>query len=308
MTFPLRQLQYLCVLAETGSYHTAARKLYITQPTLSIAIKKLEESLGVPLFLRDGRSVTPTPEGELVLAYARKILDLNQELASALLPLQQRRQNSLRIGTYLIYSSLLMPTLIAAFHRTHPDAEIKLTHEHHQELLQGLKNNQFDVILSIQDQPDPEFAQRLLKREPLLLALSPDHPACAQAIPVAGSPYSFLDLEALPKELLLLQRPYQQVRLQEDKLLKTAGLNQARFKEVGSIETAVRLAAEGMGAAFCMSSYVHALHIPKPIRYFLTGDLQTAPWLTLSYAKGQEHNPTLRAFLRLTQETVAQIL
>ena len=247
MTFPLRQLQYLCVLAETGSYHTAARKLYITQPTLSIAIKKLEESLGVPLFLRDGRSVTPTPEGELVLAYARKILDLDQELASALLPLQQRRQNSLRIGTYLIYSSLLMPTLIAAFHRTHPDAEIKLTHEHHQELLQGLKNNQFDVILSIQDQPDPEFAQRLLKREPLLLALSPDHPACAQAIPVAGSPYSFLDLEALPKELLLLQRPYQQVRLQEDKLLKTAGLNQARFKEVGSIETAVRLAAEGMG-------------------------------------------------------------
>ena len=93
-------------------------------------------------------------------------MDLDQELASALLPLQQRRQNSLRIGTYLIYSSLLMPTLIAAFHRTHPDAEIKLTHEHHQELLQGLKNNQFDVILSIQDQPDPEFAQRLLKREP----------------------------------------------------------------------------------------------------------------------------------------------
>ena len=73
-----------------------------------------------------------------------------------------------------------------------------------------------------------------------------------------------------------MQRPYQQVRLQEDKLLKPLD-KPGKVQRSGSIETAVRLAAEGMGAAFCMSSYVHALHIPKPIRYFLTGDLQTLP-------------------------------
>lgn len=80
MSLNFKQLRYLCALADTGNYHTAAQKLFVTQPTLSIAIKNLETSLGTVLFVRTAREVVPTEAGKIVIAYARRILELDQEM------------------------------------------------------------------------------------------------------------------------------------------------------------------------------------------------------------------------------------
>ena len=80
MNLNFKQLHSLCALADPGNYHTAAQKLFITQPTLSIAIKNLETSLGTVLFVRTAREVVPTEAGKIVIAYARRILELDQEM------------------------------------------------------------------------------------------------------------------------------------------------------------------------------------------------------------------------------------
>ena len=71
MPFNLKQCHYLVTLADWNSFHQAARTLFITQPTLSIAMKKLEQEMGQPLFQKQGRKSQLTPAGLLALSYAR---------------------------------------------------------------------------------------------------------------------------------------------------------------------------------------------------------------------------------------------
>ncbi len=307
MVLNLRQLQYLCTLAETGSYHTAARKLYITQPTLSIAVKKLEERLHQPLFIRQSKQVVPTEAGELVLASAREMLALDRELEGRLQALQENRKDRLRIGTYLIFSALLMPTLMTQFHKSHPQVELRLQHRHYQELIQDLARNQFDLILCFQDAPNPDFVCRRLRQEGFLVVLPADHPLCQKARPLPDSRFPYLPGELLKEETFLLQSHSQQIRLQEDKLLADLG-KIPRTREIENIETAVHLAAGGMGIAFCMESYTQAFHTSKPVRYFRTGDPARYPWLTICYKKEKAKSKNLLAFVDLIQKTVEEIL
>ena len=109
MPFNLKQCHYLVTLADCNSFHQAARTLFITQPTLSIAMKKLEQEMGQPLFQKQGRKAQLTPAGRLALSYARKMLQLDRELARELKALRQNSQRDLHIGTYLLFSTLLMP-------------------------------------------------------------------------------------------------------------------------------------------------------------------------------------------------------
>ena len=78
MPFNLKQCHYLVTLADCNSFHQAARTLFITQPTLSIAMKKLEQEMGQPLFQKQGRKAQLTPAGRLALSYARKMLQLER--------------------------------------------------------------------------------------------------------------------------------------------------------------------------------------------------------------------------------------
>lgn len=307
MPFNLKQCQYLVTLADCGSFHRAARALFITQPTLSIAMKKLEQEMGQPLFQKQGRKAQLTAAGKLALTYARKMLQLDQELAAELSTLQQSSQKELRIGTYLLFSTLLMPPLLAAIHKSRLPVDLKLHHRHGFELKDALRQGDFDLILCIQDKPDPEFPCVRLKQETLLAVLLPDNPCCQRAQTIKGLPWPYLPPAALSGETLLLQSPIQQIRHQEDRLLEQ-GLKPAKCKEIASIETALGLAVEGLGISFTMSCYVMALHPARPVRYFATGNLQEAPWLTLYYRKELEGAPVLDTLIQLIREIVKTIL
>lgn len=186
MPFNLKQCHYLVTLADCNSFHQAARTLFITQPTLSIAMKKLEQEMGQPLFQKQGRKAQLTPAGRLALSYARKMLQLDRELARELKALRQNSQRDLHIGTYLLFSTLLMPPLLAAIHKSHLPVDLKLHHRHGFELKDALRRGEFDLILCIQDKPDPEFSCVRLKQETLLAILLPDNPCCQQARPLEG--------------------------------------------------------------------------------------------------------------------------
>lgn len=300
----LKQLQYLCVLAETGNYHSAAQKLYVTQPALSMAIKNLETSLGTPLLIRNTRGVVPTEAGRLTLDYAHRILDLQQELHRKLDQLQQPAAPRLRFGTYQILYSLLMPPFIKQIHQAHPQLDLNTLHLHYTALENALLKNSLDLILCVQEEPNPLLDTVPLRREHLLVALSPGHPACAKARELPGLPYPYLDIRELRQETFYLQYGHQQIRWQEDKLWEPAGFRPKAYKEIDSIELSVRLASEALGAAFTMESYVKALHIVKPIRYFITGDTKNCPWLSLCTARGHSRLPLIQECIRILKSLV----
>ncbi len=307
MGFQFRQLKYLCTLAETGNYHTAAEKLYVTQPTLSLAIKKLESTLGSPLFIRRTGGLVPTDTGKIVIDYARKILQLDAELDGQLDALRNPIKQTLHVGTYQIFYSLLLPPVIAKFQLSHLAISITTQHGPYNVLESALLQNKLDVILCIPDRTNPAFDNLRLKQSHLLAVLPTNHPACNLATALPGQQYPYLDIRELNGEVAYLQYPHQQIRWQEDKLLESGGFRPREIREMDSIDLAVRLASEGLGIAFTMDSYMKALHIDKPVRFFVVGNLKQAPWLTICTAHGRSKEPVIRDMVQLFKEQIEEL-
>lgn len=143
----LRQLQYFTVLAETLNFHRAAERLNISQPPLTVAIRKLEEELGVRLFERGARGVTLTAAGEAALESARAAL------AHAAQVRQTAREGALgergRLAVGFVGSAIyeLLPRLIPAYRRRYPNVDLVLEESTSVDIARKIRSQQLDVGL-----------------------------------------------------------------------------------------------------------------------------------------------------------------
>lgn len=117
-------LRSFVTIAETGSFSRAARLLYRTPAALSMQIKRLEETLERPLFLREARQVRLTPEGEMLLPYGRRLLMLNQEAVAQFLA--PRLEGRVRLGTPDDVGTRILPHLLSQFARSHPGVQVEV--------------------------------------------------------------------------------------------------------------------------------------------------------------------------------------
>jgi len=159
----LKQLEYFAKAAETGSLADAARELYISQPTISNAITKLEDSLDVDLFIRHhAHGVSLTSTGGRLLPEVRSLLSQTGELVRSAQGLRQEVQGRLHLGCFNPLSSVHIPKLVTEFRKQHPDAEIRLYEDNTEKLISGLENNDFDMIITYQLYGQQTFTQEVL--------------------------------------------------------------------------------------------------------------------------------------------------
>lgn len=143
----LRDLKYLIAVAETYHFGKAAERCFVSQPTLSGQIKKLEEELGVALFERTSRSVEITPVGNSILAHARRMMEqaeIIRQLASAH---QDPLAGPLRIGIIPTLSPYLMPLILSPLKKQLPQMNLILAEEMTDTLLERLRNHEIDAAL-----------------------------------------------------------------------------------------------------------------------------------------------------------------
>lgn len=122
----LRRLEVFAKVAELGSFSRAAEALLLTQPTVSEHVRALEEDLGLQLLDRLGRGAIPTPGGQVLLGYARRILALTREARQAVDQFQGRMSGELSVGGSTIPGEYVLPALIGTFRARHPDISISL--------------------------------------------------------------------------------------------------------------------------------------------------------------------------------------
>ena len=195
----LRQLEYFCRVADTGSIHEAARRLNLSQPPLSYQIRQLEEELGVRLFERGSRGVTLTEAGKLLYARAESLLDYarstRQEVAEA------GRRRVLRLGVTSSTAGIIVPD-VARFLRLCPEVSFQLRDGASYTLLQYVLEGIID--LSVARTPlNLESVDSLpLGREPMLAVSAPP-----DVLPGEGD----LPLEALLGRPLILYRRYEEL-------------------------------------------------------------------------------------------------
>jgi LysR family hydrogen peroxide-inducible transcriptional activator len=176
----LRDLKYIIAVAETHHFGRAAERCFVSQPTLSGQIKKLEEELGVAIFERTNRSVEVTPVGEAILAHARQMMeqaDVIHQLAQAH---QDPLAGPLRIGAIPTLSPYLLPLILRPLQKQHPQMKLVLSEELTDTLLQRLRQHEIDAALLATPVDEPDLDTLPLFDEPFWVAFPRKHPFYAK--------------------------------------------------------------------------------------------------------------------------------
>jgi DNA-binding transcriptional LysR family regulator len=153
VNLPTNLLRSFVAIVESGSMLSAADKVFVTQSALSLQIKRLEELVQQSLFTRDGRRLTLTRPGQLLLDYARRVLSLHDEAVVAITT--GSFSGPIRIGMVQDFADTLLSGLLARFAELHPNAEIYARVAGTAELQTQLERNQLDILLGFAASDEP---------------------------------------------------------------------------------------------------------------------------------------------------------
>ncbi len=167
----LDQLQTFVAIADRGSFTRAADAVFKTQSAVSMQMRRLEERIGKPLFERDGRINRLTEDGDRLLLYARRMLQLNGETIAAFDDTQL--EGHVRIGTPDDYADRFLPEIMARFARSNPRVELSVVCQPTVNLDEMIRRGTLDIALVTQC--DHKRRSEVVRNEPLLWVTSANH-------------------------------------------------------------------------------------------------------------------------------------
>jgi DNA-binding transcriptional LysR family regulator len=179
-------LRSFVAIVDLGGFTRAGERLGRTQSTISLQMKRLEEGLGKRLLERDRRQVTLTAEGERLLGYARRILELTEEAREAVA--EPEVEGTVRLGTPEDFATHRLPRVLADFAHHHPRVAMEVQCQLTVLLLEGFERGEYDLVLVKRD-PEGRTAGEMVWREPLVWSAGPGYEfAQDQPLPLVLSP------------------------------------------------------------------------------------------------------------------------
>ena len=207
----LTELRYVVAVARTRHFGRAAEACFVSQPTLSVALKKLEDELGVALFERGSGEVTPTAVGARIVEQAQRVLEQAAQIKEVAKLGKDPLQGPLRLGMIYTIAPYLLPPLVRLLHKRAPQMPLLLQENYTHRLREMLKQGELDAAILALPFEEPGFALQPLYDEPFVLAVPRDHAWAArksvkasdlskQAVVLLGTGHCFRDqvLQAAP--------------------------------------------------------------------------------------------------------------
>ena len=254
----LTEMRYITALDKTRHFGKAAELCHVSQPTLSVAIKKVEQQIGAPLFERGATEIRTTPLGEQVVAQIKRVLDEALRLEEIATQSRDPLKGPLRVGVIYTIAPYLLPALIPVLHKLAPDMPLFLREDFTANLVPMLKEGELDVIVLALPVDAPGIVTQRVYEEPFRVVVPAAHEWASrksvrndelngQNLLLLGSGNCFRDqvLEACP-------------RLQREEGL-------AGSLEGSSLETIRHMVASGAGIAVMPSSAADPLVDREPM-------------------------------------------
>lgn len=238
-----RRLQVFHAVAKHGSFTRAAENLYMTQPAVTFQIKQLEEHYNTRLFERGHGKVTLTPAGEIVMAYAERILGLNEELEIRVSELTDELTGTLNVGTSTTIAAYWLPGLLRDFKLHYPRVIPRVVVGNSQLIEDRVVSKELDLgmIEIVSDHPALERISAC--RDELLVIVCPNHPLASQ---------SSLSAEDLLAHPLITRDPGNAIRALTEQYFEAAGVPVEEINvtaELGSLVAVKRMVEAGVGYA-----------------------------------------------------------
>lgn len=245
----LKQLRYLVALSDFEHFRKAAESCDISQPSFSVQLQNLEGALGVRLVERARGGVIFTPLGREIVARARRVVFDVQSIKDYAATAVQGMTGTIRLGVNATLGPYLLPRVLAALHREHPDTKLYIREAKPTNLETELGTGIHDVILAQSPIHNPDFEAAPLFAEPIFLAMSADHPLAGRAF------VSVADLKGLP---ILSLTPGYHLHDQVHALCETFGAQLIRDYEGTSLDALRQMVAMDMGATFLPALYAQS--------------------------------------------------
>jgi DNA-binding transcriptional LysR family regulator len=241
-----KELVYILTVADCQSITKAANQLYISQPSLSHFILKIEESLGVKLFDRSTNPISLTYAGEKYVDTARKMIRLNENLLREFRDISQGKKGRIKIGIPKERAAYMLPLILPEFRKLYPGIEVKVYEARSMLLIDSVIKGQTDFLI-IPDAIDEKVIDtHFIYEEELVLICKEDLLIQSECQVNFHNQVDIASIRRLP--LFVLNKGHA-VRITVDKLFSKHKIIPNIAMELSSNLTACRLAAEGLGAA-----------------------------------------------------------
>lgn len=235
----VRDLKYLVTLADTKHFGRAAEACFVSQPTLSTQLKKLEDELEVQLIERAPRNVMLTEVGEDVVDRARLVLRDIEQIYEVARRTKDPEAGTIRLGIFPTLGPYLLPHVIEGLQKRYPRLELLLIEEKSDDLLEMLRAGRVDAVLLALPVDEEAFVVEPLFEEPFVLALPRKHPLAAASGPVS--------LDDLGQHTVLLLEDGHCLREQALDVCHLASANEKTGFRATSLETLRQMVAAGVG-------------------------------------------------------------
>lgn len=257
----INQIRYIDAISKCGTFSKAAEQLYITQPTLSQQVRKLEEEMGFSLFDRSTRKVSLTNEGKVFLRYASPVLEAYDALCREIGQLRDHQSQTIQLGVLPTFSHLNILEAVHQFQLQNESVSLNLHIENSYGLLEMLLHGQLDVaVTNLSEDQMETFAGiadiRVFFRDAIHVLVNASHPLSAR---------SEIRLSDLADEPLILLGKDSSIRNQMELVFRQSGISPHIAYECPEIHSLLGMLRSGAGISF-LSSRVAGQCIGEPIR------------------------------------------
>lgn len=280
--FNLNHLRYFYEVARAGNMRRAAARIGISQPALSKQIQALEEAIGLQLFYRSSRGLTPTPDGDAVFLHCERIFGHLRDLEEAVESLRTGSAGRVTVGAIYSVAVHLLPEYVRAYHDRHPKVRFKLVTAHSNHVISAVREHRVDVGFVAGNPDDENLVATPISDNPLVVVTGPQHAFALET--QGGAP---LEMSRLNRADMVAFDEEAPTRRLTDRYLDTHDCEPRILAESPTIDSIKRLVREHVGFAvlprhcvqdevdagqLCvipvegwhLERYLYAVHLAKP--------------------------------------------
>lgn len=304
MNLNIREIEYILTIAEEGNITRAAQRLFIAQPSLSQALKRVETELGIVLFNRVKSRLKLTPEGEVFVHSGQEIMDIIQKLDDKFSVLSNAEYGKLVVGVPYLLGTLVAASILPVYRKQFPQIDLQLVEASSTELEQLLMNGAIDIcVIPLPFQFSP-FPHRMFLQSRMVLLSSRNNEIKKSSYRKSPDDrFPYVDITRLNGAPFIIGHQGQRIRTINETLFKKARITPQIVMTSRNQETIKRMVSNDMGYTFIPEHYLDIFGFFDCLDcYYLEPDVDF-PWkVVVAYYDDSHISTAIKHFLDITDD------
>ena len=284
----------------SGSLTGAAKKLYVSQPSLSQMLRQIEEEIGLSLFDRSSSPFRVTYAGEMYLAAADAMLAINDQLEKQLREIKDDHSGRLRLGISVQRSMQILPKVIPVFRQMYPNVTLDLTERGSARLEELLQKGTIDLAFAAMESTGTNLVYELIEQETIGILAASDTKIVARIEP--STPITLADAEG---ETFVSLREGHSIRVVQDKLFRRSGFHPKILLETNTLEVGKRVAVSSGACMLMPNIYMDEFIRRKRGEFYPLKDYENHRHLYACYRKEEFMPKYTRDFIQITTRVLS---